>query len=130
MRFINFHFTVAMQLLRVANDVYWSGILWYASCVQCVSKFSPKDHITQFLITTVSIYQIITIQCRYSVHLWMVNWEGFGRKRPWSNRDMIVALALSDWGQQLNTSTKIAAFLSGIQSAFNCKPLPLHMSVR
>jgi len=60
----------------------------------------------------------------------MVNWEVFGRKRPWPNRDIIVAFALSDWGQEQNSSTKIAAFLSGTQSAFNCTAFPLQKYVR
>jgi len=95
-----FAFTVDLELLRVANGVYWSRILWYANSVQYVPKFSRKGYITQFLITAVSIYDIITMYCRYSAHLWIVNWEGFGRKRPWPNRDTIVALALIDWEQE------------------------------
>ena len=59
--------------ITCANCVFCSRILWNARSVQRVSKFSPKVHIRQFLITTVSIYQIIRIQCRYSAHLWMVN---------------------------------------------------------
>jgi hypothetical protein len=44
---------------------------------------------------TVSKHQIITIQCRYFAHLRMVNWEGVGRNRPCTNRDMILARNLN-----------------------------------
>lgn len=46
----------------------------------------------------------------------MVNWKGFGRKRPWYIQGTILEYALRDWGKPRNISAMTAGVPAKIRT--------------